>query len=72
MPLQTNLLKQRIRTLLDESWDNTTSSEEARAHFSNRLGDIIDSFVRSGTVTVTVTTTGSSTNQAGGGTGNIT
>lgn len=68
MPLQTQELKTGIKNLLDESWANTTDSNQARIHFANELGQLIDDFVRSGLVTVN--TTGSSSAQTG--TGNIT
>lgn len=72
MPLQTQTLKTGIKNLLDQSWANTENSEQARIHFSNELGTLIDTFVRSGTVTVQVVTNGSSTTQTGEGTGSIT
>lgn len=62
-------LKTTITTLLTEMLEK---EENSINEFAERLSTAIDVFVRSGTITVSVTTTGSATAQSGGGTGNIT
>jgi len=69
MPLNKPQLKQSIRTILDESWEMTESSQDAREHFANGLSNAIDTFVRGGEVNTTVTTNAPAT---GAGIGSIT
>jgi hypothetical protein len=51
--------------------DMLTKEENSIEEFATRLSDGIEVFVKSGTVSVTVTTTGTATNHTGGGTGTI-
>lgn len=68
MALNKTGLKTEIVSLLTEMLTKEENSIDA---FATALSDLIDVFVKSGTVTVTVTTTGTATNQAGTGTGTI-
>lgn len=69
MSLNKAALKTAITTLLTDMLEKESNSIE---EFANRLSNEIEIFVKSGTVTVNVATTGSATAQTGTGTGNIT
>ena len=62
-------LKNAIVSLLT---DMLTKEENSIEEFATRLSDAVDAFVKTGTVSVNVTTTGSPTNHTGTGTGSIT
>lgn len=76
MPLQKQALKNGIKQLLTDMRNREQNTDE---EFATRLTNLIDAFVKSGTVTVavgiTVATTGSATAQTGAttstGTGTI-
>jgi hypothetical protein len=62
-------LKATIKALMTEMLEKEENSID---EFAERLSTAIDTYVKTGLVTVTVTTTGSATAQSGGGTGSIT
>lgn len=62
-------LKATIKALMTEMLEKEENSID---EFAERLSTAIDVYVKSGLVTVTVTTTGSATAQSGVGTGSIT
>ena len=68
MALNKSALKTTIVALLT---DMLAKEENSIEEFATRLSDAIDVFVKSGTVNVTVATTGSATAQTGTGTGTI-
>jgi len=68
MALNKPQLKTAIKSLMTEMLEKEENSID---EFAARLSDAIDVFVKSGTVTVNVATTGSATAQTGTGTGNI-
>jgi len=73
MALNKTALASGIKGLQDNLYsDNTRTPDEARTKYANDLADLIDTFVKSGTVSVTVTTTGTSTAHTGTGTGAVT
>lgn len=61
-------LKEAIKAILA---DMLTKEQNSVDEFAGLLSDSIEVFVKSGTVNVAVTTTGTATNQAGTGTGTI-
>jgi len=69
MGLNKAALKTTIVTLLT---DMLTKEENSIEEFATRLSDAIDAFVKTGAVSVNVTTTGNATNHTGTGTGSIT
>lgn len=73
MSLDTAGLKTGILSLLN---DMESRNEDAKTEFASRLGDLIDLFVRSGTVVVepgiAVSTSGGAGATTAPGTGNIT
>ena len=68
MALNKATLKNTIVAILT---DMLTKEENSIEEFATRLSDGIDVFVKSGTVNVNVTTTGTATNHPGSGTGTI-
>lgn len=82
MALATPILENAILKALEESSkitvdtnsasDNSSKSEKARKDTAKALADAIEAFIKSGTVTTNVTTTGSASAQTGTGTGKIT
>lgn len=48
MPLQTNALKNDIKTLLDQLSNQTENPDEARELFATSLAQAIETFVKSG------------------------
>ena len=66
MPLQKSVLKESIKSLLQDMMSREQPSYE---EFADRLSNSIETFVKSGSVTVqagiTVSTTGSATAQTG-------
>ncbi len=82
MPLETPQLQNAILQALEESskidadaesaTDNASQSKNARQKTAELLASAIETFVKSGTVTTNVTTTGSASAQTGTGTGKIT
>ncbi|MDL2142859.1 hypothetical protein QQY79_10045 [Flavobacterium tructae] len=71
MALNKSQLEQTIKSLLIEENKKTDNSSTSIDNIANRLAVAIDTFVKSGTVTTTVTTTGSALSQTGTGTGYI-
>lgn len=69
MALDKTALKDAIEVLLT---DMESRDEDAKEEFATRLSNAIDVFVKSGTVNVTVSTTGSASAQSGTGTGAVT
>ena len=65
MALNKQLLKQRLNVLYDDQAVRETDPAQARADFVDGLADAIEAYVLSGTVTGTVTTTGTAATQAG-------
>jgi len=62
-----------IKALEDELYNNSTvTPEQARTNYANGMANLMDAFVKSGTVSVTVTTTGTTTSHTGTGTGAVT
>lgn len=66
MALDKTTLKEAIEDLLT---DMESRDEDAKSEFATRLSNAIDAFVKSGTVNVTVATTGTASAQTGNGTG---
>jgi hypothetical protein len=71
MALNKSQLEQTIKSLLIEENKKTDNGSTSIDNIANRLAVAIDTFVKSGTVTTTVTTTGSALSQTGTGTGYI-
>lgn len=74
MALNKTALKNGVRMLTDSMYVNAENKtpEECREIFATELSNLIDEFVKSGTVTVNVATTGTATNHTGSGTGAVT
>lgn len=74
MALNKAALKTGIETLTGELFDNTAglTPAECRTKFATDLSDLIDVFVKSGQVNVTVVTTGTATAHTGTGIGAVT
>lgn len=68
MALEKTDLKTTIVALMTEM---LTKEDNAIDEFATKLSDAIDVYVKSGTVNVTVNTTGSAASQTGTGTGTI-
>ena len=66
--------KNGLNTLLDGLYNNPSNKtpSDCRNDFANGLGDLLETFVKTGTVNVNVATTGTATAQSGTGTGSIT
>ena len=72
MALNKTALATGIKSLQDNLYSDTTRTpEEARTQYAHDLADLIDIFVKSGTVNVTVTTTGTAAAHTGTGTGAV-
>lgn len=71
MALDKTTLKESILDLLDELSEREDKPEDAREDFATGLSDAIETFVKSGTVNVTVHTTGTASAQSGTGTGGV-
>ncbi|URC13942.1 hypothetical protein [Flavobacterium sp. B183] len=56
---------------LQDEMIQSSNYDEAKEVYASKLAAAISKYIKSGTVTVNVTTTGSATNQAGTGTGKI-
>jgi hypothetical protein len=61
----------KINVDTDSSSDNANQANKARKDTAEALAKAIEAFVKSGTVTTKVTTTGSASAQTGTGTGSI-
>lgn len=77
MALEKIALKNSIRGILEDLYDNSNSEDpqtpaEAREEFATRLSNVIDIFVKTGTVNTQVQTTGTQSSQTGTGIGSIT
>lgn len=72
MALNKAALKQAIKGLLEDLSTKVDNPEQSREDFAERLSTAIDTFVKTGTVNVTVATTGTAAAQTGTGTGGIT
>ena len=70
MPLIKSTLEAGILALATRLSTNT-DPVQARRDFASQLATLIDTYIKTGTVMVTVATTGSATSQAGTGTGTI-
>lgn len=70
MALNDNALKAEIIAIQDEMIQ-ATNYEEAKVVYAEKLMIAIKNYIKSGTVSVTVATTGSATAQTGTGTGTI-
>ncbi len=73
MALNKAALKTGIRTLTDALYANAggLTPDQAREQYATDLSNLIDVFVKSGTVNVTVTTTGTATAHTGTGVGTV-
>ncbi|MDJ0363566.1 hypothetical protein QMK33_00260 [Hymenobacter sp. H14-R3] len=65
MALNKLLLKEHLNRLYDDQATREADPAKARADFVDGLADAFDEYVRSGTVTGTVTTTGTAAAQKG-------
>lgn len=74
MALNKIALKDGVRSLSDSLYENADNKtpEECREIFATELSNLIDAFVKSGTVNVNVATTGTATSHTGTGTGAVT
>lgn len=68
MPLVKATLENTLKSILQNTVDNSGSIDD----FASQLATAIDDYIKSGTVMTTVTTAGSATAQTGTGVGNIT
>lgn len=73
MALNKTALKTGVRTFTDALWANPDglTPEQCREKFATDLSNLIDAFVKTGLVSVNVTTTGTATAQTGSGNGTI-
>ncbi|MDR2964039.1 MAG: hypothetical protein LBU90_10475 [Bacteroidales bacterium] len=71
MALVKTSLKTAIMAAFKAQQNKTDNPEGALNDLADKLATAIDTYIKSGTVNVTVATTGSATAQAGTGTGNI-
>ncbi|WP_281233511.1 hypothetical protein [Flavobacterium gelatinilyticum] len=69
MALNKQELNNNLKDLLT---DMLTKEENSIEEFASRMSDAVEKFVKSGTVNVTVQTTGTASSQSGTGTGSIT
>ena len=65
MALNKQILKRALNALYDDQAARRTNPAQARADFADGLADAIEAYVLSGTVTGTVTTTGTAATQSG-------
>lgn len=65
------LLKQAILSIFEMEAQASESPEQSRERIADKLTNAIFDFVKTGTVKVTVATTGTAAAQTGTGTGNI-
>ncbi len=65
MALNKQVLKQRLNALYDDQATREVDPAKARADFVDGLADAFDEYVRSGTLTGTVTTNGTAAAQSG-------
>lgn len=73
MALNKTALANGIKSLQDNLYSDTNRTpDQARTKYANDLAELIDVFVKSGTVSVTVTTTGTASAHTGTGTGAVT
>ena len=71
MALAKTIYKAGIKALLNTLYSNTDTAQ-AREDFADGMANLTEAFIKSGTVNVTVVTTGNATNHTGSGTGTIT
>ncbi len=71
MALVKETLKAAVFAAFKAQQDKTENPDEALNDIADRLAAAIDAFVKSGTVSVTVATTGTAAAQTGTGTGSI-
>lgn len=71
MALDKTGLKTAIKNLLNDLSTRESDPATAREDFATAISNAIDTFVKSGTVDVTVSTTGTSSAQTGTGTGSV-
>jgi hypothetical protein len=65
MALDKTLLKEQLNRLYDDQANREEDPAKARADFVDGLADAIEAYVKSGTVTGTVSTMGTATAQTG-------
>lgn len=65
MPLNKIALKERLNQLYDDQASRTADPAQARSDFVDGLADAVEAYVKSGTVTGTVSTTGTAAAQSG-------
>jgi hypothetical protein len=65
MALNKILLKEQLNRLYDDQANREEDPAKARADFVDGLADAIEAYVKSGTVTGTVTTAGTASAQSG-------
>ncbi len=69
--LNKTTLAQAIQKAFDDESDTDVDPAEARQRTAQKIADAIDTYIKAGTVNVSVTTTGSATAQSGTGVGTI-
>jgi hypothetical protein len=69
--LNKTTLAQAIQKAFDEESDKNVNPAEARRRTAQKIADAIDTYIKQGTVNVTVATTGTAAAQSGKGTGTI-
>jgi len=75
MPLIASTLEADLNQLDDDFERDANINEDpkaARRRYNKRFAEIVDAYIKTGTVKVTVATTGTAAAQTGTGTGNIT
>tara|TARA_R110000868_G_scaffold52171_6_gene165045 strand:+ start:29384 stop:29602 length:219 start_codon:yes stop_codon:yes gene_type:complete len=72
MSLNKANLKTALIALFTAEQDEEENANQSIERLATGISDAVEAFVKSGTVNVNVTTTGTATNHTGGGTGNIT
>lgn len=72
MSLDKTALKNSLIALFTAEQDEEESATQSIERLAAGISNAMDAFVKSGQVSVTVTTTGTATNHTGSGTGNIT
>lgn len=72
MSLNKVALKEALIALFENEQNEEDDASQSLQRLSAGIADAVDAFVKSGTVNVTVATTGTATNQTGTGTGNVT
>ncbi len=71
MALNKEALAKDIQKAFDDESDADVNPAEARTRIARQIADAIDKYIKAGTVSVTVSTTGPAAAQTGNGTGSI-